>query len=178
MGSEDTYLYIYRFSFIELVEERKDSREGKYIGRQCPPFAERELSRTIGHQHRTPESIRPFVGPAAGFPDFGRRGWTSQANRLPWRPYGLIRANIISEDARKNRRISENSFGQLVGFLFFPCSFLLSLVSFLTSFYRRVRSRPNKAGKRREERETWGPVRNEQHRSLAPTVRSTNSSLT
>lgn len=74
------------------------------------------------------ESRTPLVHStirAAGFPDFGRRGWTRQADRLPWRPYGLIRANIISEDARKNRRISENSFGQLVGFLFFSLSFSL-----------------------------------------------------
>lgn len=86
----------------------------------------RGFPRTIGHQYRIPESIRPFVGPA-GFPDFGCWGWTGQADRLPWRPYGLIRANIISEDARKNRRISENSFGRLAGFLFFPPSFLLPL---------------------------------------------------
>lgn len=74
------------------------------------------------------ESRTPLVHStirAAGLPDFGRRGWTRQADRLPWRPYGLIRANIISEDARKNRRISENSFGQLVGFLFFSLSFSL-----------------------------------------------------
>ncbi|EZA52741.1 Transcription factor collier, partial [Ooceraea biroi] len=57
-------------------------------------------------------------------------GWTNQADRLPWRPYGLIRANIISEDARKNRRISENSFDQCsLGFF----SFLLP--SFLPSFF-------------------------------------------
>lgn len=74
-------------------------------------FVLRGFARTTSHQYRTPEYIRPFVGPT-GFPDFGRRGWTNQADRLPWRPYGLIRANIISEDARKNRRISENSFGQ------------------------------------------------------------------
>lgn len=74
-------------------------------------FVLRGFARTTNHQYRTLEYIRPFVGPT-GFPDFGRRGWTNQADRLPWRPYGLIRANIISEDARKNRRISENSFGQ------------------------------------------------------------------
>jgi len=77
-------------------------------------------SRTTGHQYRTPGYIRPFVGPT-GFPDFGRRGWTNQADRLPWRPYGLIRANIISEDARKNRRISENSFSQRsLAYFFLP----------------------------------------------------------
>lgn len=84
-----------------------------------------------------PGYIRPFVGPT-GFPDFGRRGWTNQADRLPWRPYGLIRANIISEDARKNRRISENSFGRRsLGFFSFHLpSFLPSTLpssSLLTS---------------------------------------------
>lgn len=101
--------------------------KGKYIRTYCPVL--REFARTTSYQYRTPGYIRPFVGPT-GFPDFGRRGWTNQADRLPWRPYGLIRANIISEDARKNRRISENSFGQRsLGFFsfllpsFFPSSF-------------------------------------------------------
>lgn len=97
----------------------------------------RGFARTTNHQYRTPEYIRPFVGPT-GFPDFGRRGWTNQADRLPWRPYGLIRANIISEDARKNRRISENSFGQCsLGFFpFLRPSFFLS--SFLRSPFHRT----------------------------------------
>lgn len=61
-------------------------------------------------------------------------GWTNQADRLPWRPYGLIRANIISEDARKNRRISENSFGQR-SLSFFSRSFFSFVLSF---FFPRV----------------------------------------
>lgn len=85
----------------------------------------RGFARTTNHQYRTPGYIRPFVGPT-GFPDFGRRGWTNQADRLPWRPYGLIRANIISEDARKNRRISENSFGQRSRWVSFRSSILPS----------------------------------------------------
>lgn len=88
-------------------------------------FVLRGFARTTNHQYRTPGYIRPFVGPT-GFPDFGRRGWTNQADRLPWRPYGLIRANIISEDARKNRRISENSFGQCSRWVSFRSSVLSS----------------------------------------------------
>lgn len=95
---------------IQTTQHLRQYERRKYIGIYCPPFAA-SLSRTTDHQYRTPGYIRPFVGPT-GFPDFGRWGWTNQADRLPWRPYGLIRANIISEDARKNRRISENSFGQ------------------------------------------------------------------
>lgn len=106
--------------------------KGKYIRTYCPVL--REFARTSSYQYRTPGYIRPFVGPT-GFPDFGRRGWTNQADRLPWRPYGLIRANIISEDARKNRRISENSFGQrsLGFFSFLLPSFLPSLFPFFLS---------------------------------------------
>lgn len=61
-------------------------------------------------QQTRPWSIRLFIRPVT--PGLGLRGWTSQADRLPWKPYGLIRANIISEDARKNRWISENGSGR------------------------------------------------------------------
>lgn len=99
---------------------------GKYTGTYCPPFA--------GSLGQPAISTAP---PGTFAHSLGRLafqtsavGWTNQADRLPWRPYGLIRANIISEDARKNRRISENSFGQrslsFFSFLlpsFFPSSF-------------------------------------------------------
>lgn len=102
---------------------------GKYTGTYCPPFA--------GSLGQPAISTAP---PGTFAHSLGRLafqtsavGWTNQADRLPWRPYGLIRANIISEDARKNRRISENSFGQhsLSFFSFLLPSFFLS--SFLPS---------------------------------------------
>lgn len=127
--------------------------------------------RTVVHPSRNANSLEasaistaplsPFVHSLGrpAFQTFGFGGWTNQADRLPWRPYGLIRANIISEDTRKNRRISENSFDQLAGFLFFSLSLLLP--PFLSSL---AAGRPM--------------LKREDHRSLAPFIDATNSSLT
>lgn len=108
--------------------------------------------RSDNHQYRTPGYIRPFVGPT-GFPDFGRRGWTNQADRLPWRPYGLIRANIISEDARKNRRISENSFGQCSRWVSFRSSVLSSFFPSSSDLRFIVRLVPS------QEKNAWGNLK-------------------
>ncbi|EGI69017.1 Transcription factor collier [Acromyrmex echinatior] len=102
-------------------------RRDKYIGTYCPPFA--GLLGQPAISTAPPGTFAHSLGRLAF--QTSAVGWTNQADRLPWRPYGLIRANIISEDARKNRRISENSFGQrslsFFSFLlpsFFPSSFL------------------------------------------------------
>lgn len=114
-----------------LIQTKQLHRRGKYTRTYCPPFA--------GSLGQPAISTAP---PGTFAHSLGRLafqtsavGWTNQADRLPWRPYGLIRANIISEDARKNRRISENSFGQrslsFFSFLlssFFPSSFLRLLL--------------------------------------------------
>lgn len=99
----------------------------KYTGTYCPPFASSLGQPAISTA--PPGTFAHSLGRLA-FQTLAV-GWTNQADRLPWRPYGLIRANIISEDARKNRRISENSFGQrslsFFSFLlpsFSPSSFL------------------------------------------------------
>ena len=63
------YFHVYiDFPLVESVgrTERFSGREGRYIfwEAECGERSrERELPRSIGHQHRTPESIRPFVGP-------------------------------------------------------------------------------------------------------------------
>lgn len=53
-----------RAVYIESVgrTERFSGLE-RYIFWEAERSRERDFSRSIGHQHRTPESIRPFVGP-------------------------------------------------------------------------------------------------------------------
>lgn len=120
---------------------------GKYTKTYCSSFAG-----SLGQPTISTAPPGTFVGPT-GFPDFGRRGWTNQADRLPWRPYGLIRANIISEDARKNRRISENSFGQCSRWVSFRSSVLSSFFPSSSDLRFIVRLVPS------QEKNAWGNLK-------------------